>query len=66
MDASVNEKLDAILARLDEIIDLLNEDLDRPRTTIMHLSALSRSVVNNWIRRIFYFWQKLKREEPRQ
>ena len=65
MDASVNEKLDAILARLDEIIDLLNEDLDRPRTTIMHLSALSRSVVNNWIRRIFYFWQKLKREEPR-
>ena len=66
MDASVNEKLDAILARLDEIIDLLNEDLDRPRTTIMHLSALSRSVVNGWIRRIFYFWQKLKREEPRQ
>ena len=66
MDASVNEKLDAILARLDEIIDLLNEDLDRPRTTIMHLSALSRAVVNDWIRRIFYFWQKLKREEPRQ
>ena len=66
MDASSDEKLDAILARLDEIIDLLNEDLDRPRTTIMHLSALSRSVVNNWIRRIFYFWQKLKREEPRQ
>ena len=66
MDASSDEKLDAILARLDEIIDLLNEDLDRPRTTIMHLSALSRSVVNDWIRRIFYFWQKLKREEPRQ
>ena len=66
MDERIDQKLDAILARLDEIIDLLNEDLDRPRTTIMHLSALSRSVVNNWIRRIFYFWQKLKREEPRQ
>ena len=66
MDDCIEQKLDAIIIRLDEIIDLLNEDLDRPRTTIMHLSALSRSVVNGWIRRIFYFWQKLKREEPRQ
>ena len=65
MDASSDEKLDAIIIRLDEIIDLLNEDLDRPRTTIMHLSALSRAVVNDWIRRIFILWQKLKREEPR-
>ena len=66
MDERIDQKLDAILARLDEIIDLLNEDLDRPRTTIMHLSALSRAVVNDWIRRIFTLWQKLKREEPRQ
>ena len=66
MDDCIEQKLDAIIIRLDEIIDLLNEDLDRPRTTIMHLSALSRSVVNGWIRRIFTLWQKLKREEPRQ
>ena len=65
MDERIDQKLDAIIVRLDEIIDLLNEDLDRPRTTIMHLSALSRSVVNGWIRRAFTLWQKLKREEPR-
>ncbi len=57
------EKLDAIHDKLDSIERLLEEILDRPRPTIVHLSAYSKVQIERFLRILFNFWQKFNRDQ---
>lgn len=49
--------------KLDSIERLLEEILYRPRPTIVHLSAYSKVQIERFLRILFNFWQKFKREQ---
>lgn len=61
--SQILEKLDALHDKLDSIERLLEEILDRPRPTIVHVSAYSKVQIERFLRILFDFWQKFKREQ---
>lgn len=63
MSQHVLEKLDAIYEKLDSIERLLEEILDRPRPTIVHLSAYSKVQIERFLRILFNFWQQFNRDQ---
>lgn len=61
--SQILEKLDALHDKLDSIERLLDEILNRPRPTIIHLSAYSKVQIERFLRILFNFWQKFNRDQ---
>ena len=61
--SQILEKLDALHDKLDSIERLLEEILDRPRPTIVHLSAYSKVQIERFLRILFNFWQQFNRDQ---
>ena len=62
--ARIEAKMDTMIALLSEVVALLHEVLDRPRPTVVHLSAWSKVQLERLARVLIEQFFKVWKEKP--